>query len=427
MQNLILRYRDPVTGKQVRKSSETTNMKDARKAAARWEDELNSGKSRGRYATTWEQFTLRYEQEVLPSLAPRTAEKAGGVFNVIERTLPQVKNGLLRELTAERISVLQADLRKRGRAEATIAGFLAYLRAALAWAVDQGLLAELPKIKRPQRAKRSGRADPMKGRPITTEEFERMLGKVAVGLAPIPTKPKPAGQRKRKAPKPKPPAIIPPVVVESWRHLLRGLWWSGLRLGEALNLYWDRSDKLCVDLSGRRPMLRIVAELEKGDRDRFLPIAPEFAEFLLQSPPTERHGRVFKPQGRAGGVVVGFSFACHTISRIGKAAGVKVHTREKRDPKSGDTTEVIKYASAHDLRRSFGERWSTRVMPQVLMALMRHESIETTQRFYVGRNANTTADAVWEAYGQSRLGTVSGTVDQGEHVQAVARAAVSGQ
>ena len=31
------------------------------------------------------------------------------------------------------------------------------------------------------------------------------------------------------------------------------------------------------------------------------------------------------------------------------------------------------------------------------MALLRHESIETTMRYYVGRNANTTADAVWEA------------------------------
>ena len=141
----------------------------------------------------------------------------------------------------------------------------------------------------------------MKGRPITTEEFERMLDKVAAGLAPVPTKPKPEGQRKRKAPKPKPPAAITPEAVESWKHLLRGLWWSGLRLGEALNLYWDRPDKLCVDLSGRRPMLRIVAELEKGGRDRLLPIAPEFADFLLQTPEAERHGRVFKPQGKAGG------------------------------------------------------------------------------------------------------------------------------
>ncbi len=210
----------------------------------------------------------------------------------------------------------------------------------------------------------------MKGRPIIGEEFERMLNKVAAGLAPVPVKPrrKPDGQRKRKPynVKPRLPIVITPAVVESWRHLLRGLWWSGLRLGEALNLYWDRADKLCVDLSGRRPMLRIIAEMEKGGRDRLLPIAPEFAEFLLQTPEAERHGRVFKPLGRAGDVLNDFTCVCHIISRIGKAAGVKVAT----DPRTGK----VKYASAHDCRRAFAERWSTRLMPQVLMQLMRHSS-----------------------------------------------------
>ncbi len=53
----------------------------------------------------------------------------------------------------------------------------------------------------------------------------------------------------------------------------------------------------------------------------------------------------------------------------------------------------IKYASAHDLRRIFGERWSTRIMPEVLMELMRHETIDTTMKYDVGRNAERTADA----------------------------------
>ncbi len=101
--NLILRYKDPLTGKYVRKSSGTASRKDARKRAGIWQSELNSGKARGRYAVTWEQFTQRYEEEVLPSLAPMTAKKAMGVFSVLESILPQVKNGLLRELTAERL------------------------------------------------------------------------------------------------------------------------------------------------------------------------------------------------------------------------------------------------------------------------------------------------------------------------------------
>ena len=37
-------------------------------------------------------------------------------------------------------------------------------------------------------------------------------------------------------------------------------------------------------------------------------------------------------------------------------------------------------------------------MPQVSMELMRHESIETTLRYYVGRNAQQTASVLWEAH-----------------------------
>jgi hypothetical protein len=37
-------------------------------------------------------------------------------------------------------------------------------------------------------------------------------------------------------------------------------------------------------------------------------------------------------------------------------------------------------------------------MPHVLKELMRHETIDTTMKFYVGRNAERTADAVWEAH-----------------------------
>ena len=45
------------------------------------------------------------------------------------------------------------------------------------------------------------------------------------------------------------------------------------------------------------------------------------------------------------------------------------------------------------------------------------KGIDTTMRYYVGRNANTTADAVWEAYERSGKGTVLGTVDQNVPVE----------
>ena len=91
-------------------------------------------------------------------------------------------------------------------------------------------------------------------------------------------------------------------------------------------------------------------------------------------------------------------WASATISEFGKKAQVAVGKRRKRDKKTGETEEVPKWASAHDLRRSFGARWADRVMPKVLMELMRHEDINTTLKYYAGQNAQRTANAVWEAF-----------------------------
>jgi len=41
-------------------------------------------------------------------------------------------------------------------------------------------------------------------------------------------------------------------------------------------------------------------------------------------------------------------------------------------------------------------------MPQVLMELMRHESINTTLKYYVGKNAQRTSKVAREAYEKSR-------------------------
>ena len=139
-------------------------------------------------------------------------------------------------------------------------------------------------------------------------------------------------------------------------------------------------------------MLRIPAELEKGNQDRLYPVAPEFAEFLLATPEDQRTGPVFNPLSRRPWQSSRLSN--RQVSRIGsdigKAACVKV----------ADKNGKVKFASVHDLRRSFGERWAPRVMPQVLMQLMRHETIETTMKYYVGHNAESTARALYAAVGQ---------------------------
>ena len=84
--------------------------------------------------------------------------------------------------------------------------------------------------------------------------------------------------------------------------------------------------------------------------------------------------------------------AGRVISDIGEQADVLVNSTEG------------KYASAHDLRRSFGTRWAARVKPATLQLLMRHESIETTMKYYVDQDADDVADELWAAYEAAQIG-----------------------
>ena len=139
--------------------------------------------------------------------------------------------------------------------------------------------------------------------------------------------------------------------------------------------------------SNKYPMFRISGSAEKGGKDRLLPMAPEFAKFV--EPSKRAEGFVFSPgrvlNGRKKNYQRNAEWVSIVASRIGQRADVLVS--EKASKK--------KFASCHDLRRSFGERWSKMVMPQTLMQLMRHESIDTTLQFYVGHDAEKVANEIW--------------------------------
>ncbi len=120
--------------------------------------------------------------------------------------------------------------------------------------------------------------------------------------------------------------------------------------------------------------------------------------FPVTTPEAERIGPIFNPvPRRVNGPQLHYQRLSKVIARIGEDACVKVHADVK--------TSKIKYASAHDLRRSLDERWATRVMPHILKELMRHESIDTTLKYYVGRNAESTPEALWEAISGNTLGS----------------------
>jgi integrase len=413
---LMLRWIDPETGRRRAKSSGTRNQGKAERAAALLQKDLDEGKYSTASKISWQDFTWRYSDEVLPGLAKKTRDQLGTIFNTVERLCNPAK---LADVTAARLSGLAAKLRAEGKAEITIRNYLAHLRASFRWAADLGILRLMPKFPKLQRAKGS---KVMKGRPISGEELERMLAvvpKVLAGQDKQPSKPSPTPDKpKRKPSKPRPERTADPTAVTSWVYYLKGLWWSGLRLRESVALSWDERAGLSVDLSGKFPMLRIRADSQKSGKDQIYPLAPEFGEMLLAVPEDQRHGRVFKLLGSinpyGGPAVVGPvtdpDYVSHVVSRIGQASGVKVDAKTKTDRKTGKPGETIKYASCHDLRRSFGFRWSRRIMPAELQELMRHEDIQTTMRFYVGANAQSTAANLWTAYGKATKNEVGNTL-----------------
>ncbi len=121
---------------------------------------------------------------------------------------------------------------------------------------------------------------------------------------------------------------------EGCKHLLHGLWWSGLRLEESLNLWWDRFDRISIDLTSGRPLLRIPAEREKGNQDRLYPVATEFAEMFLAVPVKDRRGPYFTVLTKKGEP---YSRSRHSVGKIiaelGRRAGIVVNAHQKTGEK----------------------------------------------------------------------------------------------
>jgi integrase len=179
----------------------------------------------------------------------------------------------------------------------------------------------------------------------------------------------------------------------AWERLLRGLWLSGLRLGEAVALDWD-SGPFVLDTTGKHPAFRIEAEGQKSRQSEIVPATPDFAEWVLAAtPPEERQGTVFKLPVALHGVGV-------IVSKIGRKAGVIVGQTDKIVEQDGKRVrEFFKlFAGAHDLRRAFCSRWARRVMPAVLQKLARHANISTTMGYYVFLTADEIGADLWASH-----------------------------
>ena len=254
----------------------------------------------------WAEFRERYRELQLSGLRERSADCADDRLDIAERIL---KPRTLADVAdSEALHELQAKLlageesRYGTRSAVTTRNYIVSLMAALNWAATMGWLAVVPKVRKVKVSKRRQ----MKGRPITLEEFERMLANVE--------------------------AVVGAEAAASWRYVLRAAWESGLRLDELMHLHWSDGRYIVPQWpADGLPELAIPATMQKNDTEESIPLLPGFETLLLETPEIERFGWVLNPmslQTRLGRCVrhqrPDAEWVGKVITRIGKAAGVAV-------------------------------------------------------------------------------------------------------
>jgi integrase len=294
-------------------------------------------------------FRHEYDRVYLSTLRTTSREHALSRIRIcLNLANVQTLGELATRPVLERVQAKLRDGRSPWTVKTTMDAFLAALR----WAERRDWIVRVPKIDR----LKTSRLKAMKGRPITGEEFDKILAKVA--------------------------AVVGSGPAESWRRTIRGYWESGLRRDELLAMSWDDSKQIMPTWSrGRFGVLLIPARLQKNDTEDEIPILPGFEALLRETPEDERHGWVFSPEPPTEGrkLVRPFrgrptgNWVSRVIGEIAKAAGVATY-------QAGD---VAHFATVHDLRRSCAQRLLLAdVDKSIIKAVLRHRSWETTERHY---------------------------------------------
>lgn len=381
-----LRYDCPIEKQQIRISTGTRDEAEAERQKAELEAKLLLGlETRQRRDIVlgpdmeWADFREQYRTLHLMTVRDSSAMHAESRLDVAERIVKPRTLGDMADPNA--LQRLQAKLlageqsvRKKPRSPHTVRGYMGCVLAAVNWAHLQGWLPAAPKIRKLKVPKMKV----MKGRPITEGEFEKVLEST--------------------------PGEVGEEAAESWLYVLRGLWESALRLDELMHVSWDIPGTIRpVWKDGQLPVLDIPAALQKNDTEESIPLLPWFEAVLLETPPERRTGWVFNPmslQLRLGREV------CHrrpdaewvgrVVSRIGKAAKIVVEQANER------TGRPTKHVTAHDLRRSCGERLrEASVPPLVICRVMRHASWDTTRKYYAPGNVQQDAAVLRNALEQA--------------------------
>ncbi len=327
-------------------------------------DDLEAKLNKPGATRRWSDFEKRVKQSFFSGMTPKGQGKPKTMLRRFKETLAEIGEHDIEcaEITEEIVLLVKERMESEGLAKMTIRTNMGALWAILNWGAENNLL---PRLYRPrERVRKSDRVakKKSKGRSLTMEEIDRMIEAVKTNPVVRPNE-KPYMQKVRKDDESAEAAIRA-------IHVAR---LTGMRLEDAHWFCWEpREDHhYPVNLDGKSPMLSFSAEQKSGE-DESIPLTPMAVEYLRSI--QQEAGYVCRMSGRSGEHQTSERLG-RIIANAGRAAGIVV----KRD---GGKYGATKYASAHDLRRTFGRFLLDHVNLKDAQTMMRHASFETLMRYY---------------------------------------------
>lgn len=458
----VLKFYCPLRKKRIRRNCGTRDRREARKILRECRERLLNGdyeRSGGAitaqhvmsipisnpadassHEKSWQECFEKYRRHCRSRIRRKSLDDTISKINIAERIFEkhfkdcELPEGLpvRRVMTLEMLEYLQDRLlqgdecRYDNRSPNSVNSVTGSLMVFVRFCCDRGWIDSVPRLRRIKTD------EVMKGRPITTEEFERMLEAT--------------------------PEVVGKSSADSWQFALQVLWESGFRIGDLMDFHWTDENHIHPVWPKRKsqhPTI-IIPSTQKNGRVQEIPMLPGLQELLKAVPKSQQTGWVVNPlpvESTAGGKfrpseadlshwIQSFSnrsiaaacgvtdtavrkwlvehgirrelefqsstsaiplreiervrnrskpFCSRSVKRsigrlttervgriigmIGKDAGILV----KRD----DEIKRVKFASAHDLRRGCALRLiNAGVSSETLKVVMRHKDFATTEKHY---------------------------------------------
>lgn len=371
----VFKWTDPREGPRQKKAIGRT-QREIGKEARELEDELNQRQSR----LTWDEFDRRYRESYLDEMSKGHRNKTKAMVERVKAAATSRKIDTLycSDLTADLILEVEATYRKEKVADATVRSSMASLWAMLSWGMDTGLI---PYFRRPRRrkGKQAKKLQKSKGRSLTLEEIERMTEKVPECCKP----------------REKPAEFI--LAMSAMRLI-------GLRLSDCWNFRWEPMEgaHYPLNLDGRRPVI-CFSDLQKSGVEEQVPLTPDAVIWLRSI--RKESGWVCRTRGAKGEHATPDRLG-RVIAEAGKAAGIIVKS-------TGGKRGKPKFASAHDLRRTFATTWHQKLSVSELQKLTRHADSQTLLSYYADAPTEALAEKL-SSYAEKILRDEDGGDDGGD-------------